>query len=456
MEMFSNHESFPRLNCLCDGEVINVTKGSGEAGKGPILYDVSVTMPTGAQVMLVNVPVASMFGGIGDSFQIRLRGTFDDSSNAPSDEQFFSDGGRGASLGARVLVAFVGGHLSRPLIVGYPPHPTTNWHYDKHADKKPQAIWTYLGVTMSWDETGQFEIVRRGAPEEKYVPKEDGLLGAAAGALSALGALNGGADPTLPPEIDNLGPADEIETMRLAFRDGGIFRVNDYNGQMIEMDATKERIYISNNDIKSTDGPDATGGLAIATNSTDAEYILWDRQNQRIIINTRSMLHLYSFDRRKDTTDGDYLSNVKGACEWQIFGDLTETIGGSHTYTLNGDFSGNATGSWQMIAGADFQAVALGGLTMTAAKDMALNPVGKFNVGSGDDAVISASGISTLTLSKGKVALKGAAGEVVDLLGQVVDAIMQLTVPTAVGPSGPPINSAAFVKLKATLALLKA
>jgi hypothetical protein len=35
-----------------------------------------------------------------------------------------------------------------------------------------------------------------------------------------------------------------------------------------------------------------------------------------------------------------------------------------------------------------------------------------------------------------------------EVLGQLVDAIMALTVPTSVGPSGPPLNMAAFTKLK--------
>ena len=33
-------------------------------------------------------------------------------------------------------------------------------------------------------------------------------------------------------------------------------------------------------------------------------------------------------------------------------------------------------------------------------------------------------------------------------LGELIDAIMKLTVPTGVGPSGTPINAADFVKVK--------
>lgn len=64
----------------------------------------------------------------------------------------------------------------------------------------------------------------------------------------------------------------------------------------------------------------------------------------------------------------------------------------------------------------------------------------------------------------GKVAIGNASGEeLLDLVDQIIDeaintedGILALTVPTAVGPSGTPINSATFTAIKATLNDIKA
>lgn len=66
-----------------------------------------------------------------------------------------------------------------------------------------------------------------------------------------------------------------------------------------------------------------------------------------------------------------------------------------------------------------------------------------------------------LNLSGGKVAL-GSTDELLDLFDQTLDEIIKtedgivaLTVPTAVGPSGPPINSATFTAIKSALDTIK-
>lgn len=67
-----------------------------------------------------------------------------------------------------------------------------------------------------------------------------------------------------------------------------------------------------------------------------------------------------------------------------------------------------------------------------------------------------------LNISSGKVALGGSAAEVLDLfdkLLQQMDAILTqvqaITVPTAVGPSGPPVNAAAFASAQVQVATIK-
>ena len=57
-------------------------------------------------------------------------------------------------------------------------------------------------------------------------------------------------------------------------------------------------------------------------------------------------------------------------------------------------------------------------------------------------------GESTVKVTeKGLTFVKGGAG-LKKTLGELIDAIMKLTVPTGVGPSGTPINAADFVKIK--------
>lgn len=60
-----------------------------------------------------------------------------------------------------------------------------------------------------------------------------------------------------------------------------------------------------------------------------------------------------------------------------------------------------------------------------------------------------------LHLQNGMVALGSPAAELLDLFNQTLTQIQSITVPTAVGPSGPPLNLAAFTAIQAQLALIK-
>lgn len=55
----------------------------------------------------------------------------------------------------------------------------------------------------------------------------------------------------------------------------------------------------------------------------------------------------------------------------------------------------------------------------------------------------------------GKVSLGNGAIELLDILDKVIDEIVKITVPTAVGPSGVPVNSPAFTVLKQQLGQIK-
>ncbi len=88
---------------------------------------------------------------------------------------------------------------------------------------------------------------------------------------------------------------------------------------------------------------------------------------------------------------------------------------------------------------------------------------GNFKItASAGDIELEASGGAKLKLSGGMVGLGAASAELLDLVDQIIDqidqtetAIQAITVPTAVGPSGPPINSASFIAIQMTLAAIK-
>lgn len=78
------------------------------------------------------------------------------------------------------------------------------------------------------------------------------------------------------------------------------------------------------------------------------------------------------------------------------------------------------------------------------------------------DVTITGGGDAELKLSGGTVALGGPGGELLDLVDQIIDVVDEtltnieaITVPTSVGPSGPPTNSAAFIATQSTLATIK-
>lgn len=448
-------ETYAILNCIIDGEILKASKGSGELGKGPVAYTVLATFPNGSQGIIDKVPVGTMFGGIGDNMQFRLRGTWEGGSKKPTDAQMVQDGSRSATVGDRVLIAFIGGHINRPMIVGFSPHPSTNWRLEKHADTKPQGSLDYLGVSFAWDENGEFQIVRRGAPEVKFSPKMGGALGALTAGLSVTGS-SGSDDLTLPPETTSLVPAKKTETVRMHFFKGGGFRLNDSVGQMFEMDHEKNRIYISNNDKKSTEAG-SSDGPQIATNSTDAEYILFDKKKELVLINARKIAQIYSFDARKDVTEGAYTSEVKGTLTWTVKGNVKEVFGAGLTTTVEADLAEKVSGSYSANITGDYKVSVSGSTTISSVGALNIDTKGAFSAkATGDFVASGGAGLSTLTLSKGKVSLKGATGEVIDLLVQLVDGLLQLSVPTSVGPSGPPLNSAIFIQIKALLSGMKA
>ena len=60
-----------------------------------------------------------------------------------------------------------------------------------------------------------------------------------------------------------------------------------------------------------------------------------------------------------------------------------------------------------------------------------------------------------INIKNGMVAIGNSTAELLDLFNQTLTAIQSLSVPTAVGPSGPPINLAQFIQIQTMLTLIK-
>lgn len=416
------------LPYLYEGEVLDIINQDGNSTAPFIRYICRVELGNGSDAIFKNVESTTLFGGIADYFQIRQR-VSKDSGNAL---KVVNRNSENARIGDRVLISFVGGNIQRPMIVGWLQHPNQIVEFDgsKAKDLKPQALLQYLGTRFVWGDKGQFTVIHKGAPEIKEV--EGG--GAVGEALSAISGLLGESpsNPALGGENPAVTPAPIEEVTLLEFLEKGIFRVRDSDGQMIELDRVKGRIYISNNDLKSTEDPEAgpaSGGNLMAINATDAEYVLLEKRRKLVLINARGIAQIYTNNLRKDVTEGDHSHKVGGNSKWLIGGDESITISGSKTDNISGD--------------------------------LGLNIGGAIDIKVVDAVSIKTGKTAMLELSTG-VKLGNAAGDLLkqiseglDKASQVATQAASIVVPTAVGPSGPPTNAAQFTQFALDLTKLK-
>lgn len=430
---------------ICEGEIIEVQASPEAIKKNVVRYIVKVQLPNGSEIVVPNAITSTLFGGIDDYFQIRARTSVD---SGDSFEPSTNDENENARIGQRVYVSFIGGSLTKPVIIGYAQHPNQTQEFENPEDLKPQAVLKYLGMRFDIKDDGVFRITHYGAPEIKYV-KSGGLLGAAAAAISgAAGALSALSDNPIEPDKENpaVTPADASKRTFIEFKDTGGLEVRDSLNQLIHVDTKGEKIYIANNDVQ--------GGPQILTNSTDSEYVLLDRTKKMVLINAREIAQIYSFGRRKDVTDGDHSHKVGGNEEITVFKNKTDKIIGSleESVTLNykqsvmGTYDVDVTGptTWKNKAGVTFDITAdmtigtkIGFVAKTSGATLKLGP-------------------ANVALGVGGVEVLKTLSDTIDNLSKTVEAILQITVPTALGPSGTPINSVSFMQLIPKLAVLKA
>jgi hypothetical protein len=318
-----------------------------------------------------------------------------------------------ATLGERCYVAFIAGNILKPVIINFCQHPNQAKELESPEGLKPQGVLQYKGVRVDIDDKGQIRFIHKGAPNIVYniTDVQPSLIPSAIGGSKA---------PAIIPQ-------DDENVTLWEFLDGGVFRIRDSLGQIIEINRTIDdgRIYISNNDLKSTDNPDAgplSGGLQWLTNSTDAEYIWLDRKKQMVLINARQIIQLYSFDRRKDVTDGDHSHKVGGSNSWIIGSDESIVIGGGRSHIIKGND--------ELTVGGAIKHMVKGAYDGKFGDDWkVLAPKGEVSM--------TASGLATLKLSGGKVGLGNKTAEIIDLfsqaLGLLIDNAPTLT-QTSAGP----------------------
>lgn len=405
--------SYTKLPYIVEGEIIKLAEQVKDTD--PIRYVCKVIMENGSEIILPNVQAATLFGGIGDYLQIRSRTSFDVTKEIQKDprngEKFK------ASVGDRVYISFINGSFMKPIIIGYAQHPNqTNEFKDNFGTDAPAAILQYLGIRVEVNKDGELKFIHKGAPEIKFAPKGEGLLGALS-TLSSVSSLPNG----LKDNNQAITNQSEDEITLFEMLKGGIFRIRDAEGQIIEIDRIKKRIYLSNNDLKSTEDVAATGGLQLSTNTTDAEYLLLDKNKEIALLNARKIAQIYSFDKRKDVTEGNHEHKIGGNNTIIIGGDEDVKISGNRSYVVAGNDDKKISGNW----------------TVTSTGDIQLD-----------------GSLAKLKLSKGKVGLGGPTAELLDLFDQEIDAFLNNASSLVLTAVGPGVLNPAVVTLLTNIKIL--
>ena len=423
---------------ICKGEIIEVQKPiPGDANV--VRYRCLVTLKGGAMLPIPNVIEASIFGGIGDYFRQRSRSRKD----AEFPNQTINSADWNASVGERVYISFVNGNILQPVIIGYAQHPNQTVEIEDPTSEEPQMVFQKLGFRWSIDDKGQTRFTHKGAPEVSFAPE------------SAFGSLPAFNNSGIPGEGNPaLSATTESNVCVLEFLDKGIFRARDYKGGIFELDHNKNRVYISNNDITSLDDPDGVS-LNISGDSTDAEFVLLDRDKELLSLNARSLVKIHSNDGRADTTDGKYQHAIGGDSVWTIGGNQAADITGNSDTSVGGSYSNSVTGGYNLSVG--------GKLVLDTKSAFQASAGGKIEFSSGAEISFVGTG-SKLTLGQGKVALGAGAVELLDLIAQLMTNIdSQLTniqALTVVGnfgyPTSVPVNTPAFVINQTQLNQIKA
>lgn len=430
---------YTALNGIYEGEIVGVQPQVTEPASKTITYFCRVTLPNGSDIVVPNVVASSMFGGIDDYFQERARTSTDDGNSFEPSED---DESNHARIGARVYISFVAGNISKPVILAYMQHPNQTQEIPNDAPS-PMAVLKYLGMRFEFNEAGVLRVTHFGAPAVEYVASA-GLAGDLAGALDLVGGSE--SEEGIAADVSNpaVTPADASKRTYVEFKDAGGLEIRDSLNQIVFVDTEQGRIYIANNDVQ--------GGPQIASNNTDSEYVLLDREKKLVLINARERITLYSFGERRDITEGDHKHKVIGNEEF--------SVGGARTDKVEGDFTRDVKGNCFFTTGGLYSMKATDGFSLDT--DKLFNVDAKtVDITAKDHALIATSG-AKLVLESASVALGAGGVEVLKTLSDTLKALSDtllaltnLTVTTSNGPSGLPINAGDFANLVPTVEKLK-
>jgi len=434
---------YTNMPFLVEGEILGVQVSPDAEKTNFIRYFARIDLPDGSSTIVPNVTAGSWFGGIDDYSQMRLRTTTDDGNAYEPDAVDENDNAR---IGTRVYIAFIGGAMTKPVIVGYAPHPNQTEEFEGADKLKPQAVFKILGMRFDFPDNGAMTVTHYGAPEIKYV--KSGGLGAAVAAVGAAAGLLGAlSDNPIDPDKENpaVTPQDAEKRTIFGFHDLGGLYVRDSLNQLIDVNTEAGRIYIANNDVQS--------GPQIATNNTDSEYVLLDRAKELVLINARKTAQIYTFGNRKDVTEKDHSHKILGNEEISIVGNKTDKILGSLSEDVTLDYKQTVSGTY----------------TISTNQTILIDSIGAFSVKTKANVLMEAptgltfkSAGATLKLSPAKVALGAGGVEVLKTLSDAMkaqldtlQAILKMTVGTSSGPSSIPINAAEFSAVVANITALK-
>lgn len=313
-------------------------------------YVVLVEFPNGSTTVYRNVAQCCMFGGIGDFFQPRLRASSDASGQYSFPEETSNASINLASVGSRVLVAFIGGDIRRPVIVGFLPHPSRVMDVPNFEEKETQAKLSYKGFEVTSNSVGETKFTHRGSPGEideragkqvslsvredvgpQDLPERENLQPLPSPALDPILPTKVLAEASLadPTENSALSYPDRKYTSELGFLELGEWYVVDSEGQQIMLDRDAKTVTITNNN----------------------DTIQIDKEHKKIFIKSSGDIEVKAAGNHVSSIQGNKHQTVSLNEWYAVKGSEYRSIGDTRTTNV-ADADTTKTGtSWQVSVG---------------------------------------------------------------------------------------------------------
>lgn len=386
---------------ICDGEIVKCN-GVNDTEAFVTQYTILMRWKDGTESILVNVPVITMFGGIGDYSHIRARQSFDE--DKAWFEDMYSTQERRRSPGDRVLVSFINGDVKKPIIIGFYPHigrknEEATMDLPEPDNDAPQMTIKYLGIETEVNPAGELTLTHRGAPSVSWDGSVDPEAIDETGPteLPERSAQDGEAlpvnDPTLPEKaqalVDNafedpfgnpqLVYPDAKYTTRQSFLERGEWYVCDSEGQQFFLDRDSQTITI--------------------TNGNDTIQI--DKANKSIFISSSGNIETHSAEDSVTQTDNNSYATTQQDDIKTVNGNSWTSIGGDEDKKTTGNFTGKNTGTWSLNCEGEFYKVEMSSGSLLKLDDSSGNESITLNHTSGSQTVYDSKGNITTTGSDG-------------------------------------------------------